>query len=287
MQTYNLQAFITVAELSSFSRAAEQLFLTQSAISKRVANLEQELECQLFDRIGHEVHLTEAGSTLLPRAKQIISDVEDSRREIHNLSGEVCGVLSLGTSHHIGLHHLPAILKSYTRKFPKVELDLHFMESEAICEAVLNGTLEIGIATLASEPPNGLISALSWDDPLEFVCGHEYPLSQKQTISIDELASYPAILPPKESATSKILSSLFEEHDQQLNTTMATNNLETIKMMVSINLGWSLLPKTMLSNSINNIGVNKIKLQRKLGVVHNRKRSLSNAGAKLIELLKT
>lgn len=285
MQTYNLQAFITVAELGSFSRAAEQLFLSQSTISKRVATLEQELKCQLFDRIGHRICLTEAGQTLLPRAKQIIDQVEDSRREIHNLSGEVRGTLSLGTSHHIGLHRLPEILKSYTKKFPQVKLDLHFMDSEAICEAVLNGTLEIGIATLPDEPAAGLETTLIWDDPLHFVCGNDYPFATNNTVTIEELANHPAILPPKESATHQILARLFEKHGHQLKTSIATNNLETIKMMVSINLGWSLLPQTMLCKSTLNIKVNKIKLQRRLGVVRNRNRSLSSGAARLIELL--
>lgn len=88
MHSSNLQAFIAVATTASFSRAAEQLHLTQPAVSKRVASLEADLHCRLFDRIGHNIQLTEAGRALLPRAQHILAELEDCRRSIHNLSGQ-------------------------------------------------------------------------------------------------------------------------------------------------------------------------------------------------------
>ena len=114
MDTNSLRTFITTAELESFSLAAEQLYLTQPAISKRIAALEEELGAKLFDRIGRHVSLTEAGRTLLQRARIILQEVEDSRRLISNLSGTVSGRLSIGTSHHIGLHRLPPVLRRYS-----------------------------------------------------------------------------------------------------------------------------------------------------------------------------
>ena len=109
-----LKAFVMVAEHRSFSMAAEKLFITQPAISKRIAGLEQELNCQLFDRIGRNVVLTEAGIALLPRANNILRQVEETRRAMTNLSGEVSGALSMGTSHHVGLHRLPIVLRQFT-----------------------------------------------------------------------------------------------------------------------------------------------------------------------------
>ena len=148
MDFANLQAFVAVAEQRSFSRAAGQLFLTQPAISKRIAGLEEELGSPLFDRIGHQVQLTEAGRALLPRARRLLRDLEDSRRAIRNLSGQIAGQLSVGTSHHIGLHRLPAVLRHYTAAYPTVELDLQFMESEQVCHGVLHGDCELGVVTL-------------------------------------------------------------------------------------------------------------------------------------------
>ncbi len=106
MDLANLSAFIAIAETGSFSGAADRLFLTQPAISKRIAGLEQQLGVRLFDRLGREVTLTEAGRALLPRAYQILNVLDDTRRALTNLTGAVSGRLTLATSHHIGLHRL-------------------------------------------------------------------------------------------------------------------------------------------------------------------------------------
>nr|P96194.1 RecName: Full=Uncharacterized HTH-type transcriptional regulator in ibpB-leuC intergenic region [Azotobacter vinelandii]CAA72148.1 CynR protein [Azotobacter vinelandii] len=107
MDLASLNAFIAVAETGSFSEAGERLHLTQPAVSKRIAALEQQLQVRLFDRLGREVRLTEAGRALLPRAYRILSVLEDTRRALNNLNGDVSGRLTLATSHHIGLHRLP------------------------------------------------------------------------------------------------------------------------------------------------------------------------------------
>lgn len=107
MDLANLNAFIAIAETGSFSEAGERLHLTQPAVSKRIAGLEQQLGVRLFDRLGREIGLTQAGRALLPRAYQILNVLDDTRRALTNLSGEVSGRLTLATSHHIGLHRLP------------------------------------------------------------------------------------------------------------------------------------------------------------------------------------
>ena len=87
MDTQNLKAFQAVADKGSFSEAASRLFITQPAISKRIAALELQLNCKLFDRIGRSVHLTQAGEILLPKARQILRDIADARRALEKLTG--------------------------------------------------------------------------------------------------------------------------------------------------------------------------------------------------------
>ena len=130
-----LQAFLAVAESGSFSHAADRVFLTQPAVSKRIAALEHELGTRLFDRIGRRIHLTETGRALLTRARTIIHELDDAKRSIANLAGRVSGELSMATSHHIGLHRLPPGLKAFHTTYPQVHLDLRFMDSEAGCQA--------------------------------------------------------------------------------------------------------------------------------------------------------
>ena len=286
MDIANLSAFVAVAETGSFSAASEHLFLTQPAISKRIFALESELDIQLFDRIGRKVTLTEAGTALLKRARNILQQVEDSKRAIKNLSGHISGKLSIGTSHHIGLHRLPPVLRAFTQAHPEVELDLHFMDSEEACHAIEHGDLELGIVTLPLMPAKVLHTYEVWPDPLDIVVNQSHPLTSLKNITPKQLAKYSAILPTRGTYTRQIFEHTMREHKLELKVGLSTNYLETIKMMVSVGLGWSVLPRSMLNKELKTLRIKGIKLERKLGVVWHSGHTLSNAAKAMSDMLK-
>ena len=285
MDTQALTAFLAVAESGSFSTAAERLFLTQPAVSKRIAQLEQQLGTRLFDRVGRRIRLTEAGEALLPRARQVLLDLEDMSRAISNLTGTVSGTLRIGTSHHIGLHRLPPVLRRFSREYPDVKLDIHFIDSEEAWEAVLHGDLEMGVVTLPPQPDPRLHSQAVWQDPLVFMAAPEHPLARLDRVTLETLTGYSAILPSPVTFTRRIVESLFEEQALTLNISMSTNYLETIHMMVSIGLGWSVLPETMLDDSVLRLNVDTALPVRRLGVVTHPGRSRSNAAGAFLDIL--
>ena len=285
MDTQALTAFLAVAESGSFSTAAERLFLTQPAVSKRIAQLEQQLGPRLFDRVGRRIRLTEAGEALLPRARQVLLDLEDMSRAISNLTGTVSGTLRIGTSHHIGLHRLPPVLRRFSREYPDVKLDIHFIDSEEAWEAVLHGDLEMGVVTLPPQPDPRLHSQAVWQDPLVFMAAPEHPLARLDRVTLETLTGYSAILPSPVTFTRRIVESLFEEQALTLNISMSTNYLETIHMMVSIGLGWSVLPETMLDDSVVRLNVDTALPVRRLGVVPHPGRSRSNAAGAFLDIL--
>ena len=285
MDTQALTAFLAVAESGSFSTAAERLFLTQPAVSKRIAHLEQQLGTRLFDRVGRRIRLTEAGEALLPRARQVLLDLEDMSRAISNLTGTVSGTLRIGTSHHIGLHRLPPVLRRFSREYPDVKLDIHFIDSEEAWEAVLHGDLEMGVVTLPPQPDPRLHSQAVWQDPLVFMAAPEHPLARLDRVTLETLTGYSAILPSPVTFTRRIVESLFEEQALTLNISMSTNYLETIHMMVSIGLGWSVLPETMLDDSVVRLNVDTALPVRRLGVVTHPGRSRSNAAGAFLDIL--
>ncbi|MDO6513209.1 MULTISPECIES: LysR family transcriptional regulator [unclassified Neptuniibacter] len=289
MDTNTLQAFIAVAESSSFSKAADHLYLTQSAISKRIALLEDQLNSKLFDRIGRTVSLTEAGNSLLPRAKDILLQLDDAKRAIGNLTaGEVTGGLSLAASHHISLHRLPPHLKQFSKEYPKVELDLQFAESEVAYEGVLKGDFELALITLSPEPEPSIHSDLIWDDLLMYVVAKDHPLAKKDQINLEELTHYNAILPSSNTFTRSLVETLFLQHELTLNVTMSTNYLDTIRMMVTIGLGWSLLPQSLVGKELKVLNVvDSEPVHRNLGIIYHRNRTLSNAASHLVQMLKS
>lgn len=284
MEIAALQAFVEVADHASFSDAAEALYLTQPAVSKRVAQLEAELGTRLFDRIGRRVSLTATGAALLPRARRLINDARELKRLISDLSGEVRGRLVMGTSHHIGLHRLPTPLKRFTAAYPDVELDIRFMDSEAACRAVETGDLELAIVTLPPDQPPNLELETIWDDPLAFMVGRDHPLATRGRLTLADLTGYPAVLPGGTTYTRGILEDALHGRRQPLHVAMATNYLETLHMLVATGLGWSLLPATLLSDDVVELEVDGLQLSRRLGAVTHHKRSLSNAGLEMIRI---
>ncbi|WP_025130194.1 LysR family transcriptional regulator [Pseudomonas sp. PH1b] len=285
MDLANLNAFIAIAETGSFSAAGERLHLTQPAISKRIAGLEQQLNVRLFDRLGREIGLTEAGRALLPRAYQIINVLDDTRRALTNLTGEVSGRLTLATSHHIGLHRLPPLLRAFTRRYPQVALDIQFLDSEVAYEEILHGRAELAVITLAPEPHSLIQATAVWDDPLDFVAAPEHPLVSNGQVSLADIALHPAVFPGGNTFTHHIVQRLFEAQGLTPNIAMSTNYLETIKMMVSIGLAWSVLPRTMLDDQVARIPLPGIQLRRQLGYILHTERTLSNAARAFMALL--
>jgi len=285
MDLATLNAFIAIAELGSFSEAAERLHLTQPAVSKRIASLEQQLNVRLFDRLGREVSLTEAGRALLPRAYQILNVLDDTRRALTNLNGEICGRLTLATSHHIGLHRLPPLLRAFTRAHPQVALDIQFLDSEVAYEEVLHGRAELAVITLAPETREPVHAVAVWDDPLDFVAAPEHPLARNQAITLADVAHHPAVFPGGNTFTHHIVRRLFEAEGLTPNIAMSTNYLETIKMMVSIGLAWSVLPRTMLDDQVARLPLPGIQLTRQLGYISHTERTLSNAARAFMILL--
>lgn len=284
MDTNAINAFLEVSKHQSFSLAAEALFISQPAISKRINLLEQQLGVKLFNRINRQVTLTEAGRTLLPKAQALRNQVEDIQRFAAGLSGTVSGPLVIGTSHHIGLRRLPPVLRHFNKQYPDVQLDIHFEDSEQACQAVERGELEIAIATLPETVPPQLQTRRIWVDQLYIVTSPRHALHRQTPVSLAELAHYPCVLPSKDTYTYQILQHRLEPYQVELDVRMSTNYIETLKMLVSSGFGWSLLPHTMLDESIVRVPV-ALPLQRALGTVIHRKRTLSNAANALLEML--
>ncbi len=279
-----LQAFIAVARYESFSKASEVLFITQPAVSKRVAALEEELGAQLFNRIARQISLTEAGKQLLPKAQDLVHQAEDMQRYASNLHEEISGNLSLAIAHHIGLHRMPPILKEFNLRHPKVTLDIRFEDSDQAFMAVEQGDIEFAVITLPQDLPDKLIKQTVWVDDLDVVVSKEHELAQLKAVDVDTLAKYPCVLPSPDTETHKIMRREFEKHGLVLDVQMQTNNLETLKMLATAGLGWSLLPMTMHDKNLKVLDL-KVTLSRDLGLVIHSRRSLSNAALALKALI--
>ncbi|TCB72308.1 LysR family transcriptional regulator [Acinetobacter sp. ANC 4216] len=278
------EAFIKVMETGSISMAADLLFITQPAVTKRIHSLEEYFGVKLFESAGRGVQATHAAHSLLPKVKNWLNELGDIHHTLSHEQEQVQGKLKIGTSHHIGLHHLPQHLRNYVQKFPDVTLDVHFVDSEQAHEQVLAGDLELAFLTLPPQGDERLSYVTIWNDPLVFVAAPFHPLAQKKHLSLEDLVQYPSLLPASQTYTTQITLAEFEKQRVKPKITMSNNPLESIRMLVSIGLGWSVLPKTLLNQELQLLDIN-VQMQRQLGMVWHPGRTQSRAVQELVAMM--
>lgn len=289
MRTDEIQAFIVICDQGSFQAAAERLHLSQPAISKRLANLEERLGHPLFDRVGRSVSLTEAGRTYLPHARSALLALGDGTRALDNLGAQVTGTLRLALSHHVGLHRMPDILRRFIAAYPDVSPQIEFLDSEAACRAVARGDIELGVITLPVTAHPTLVEVPVWDDPMGVFVGAQHPLSQQQAshgrLDVAQLAHWPGVLPPPDSYTHTIIEDALAAHGVAVEARMTSHYLDTLRMLADVGLGWTVLPVSMALGGLVQLDLPALSLTRRLGFVRHPQRQLSNAAQAMQTML--
>ncbi len=288
MDTNLIRTFIHLSETGSFSDTALQMHLTQPAVSKRIAQLEQHYNTKLFDRLGRQLVLTEQGKQLLPEAYRLIEQLNLMDKTIDGGKHDISGKLPMVVSHYIGLHKLPTLLKQFTEKHEHAKLKLTFIDSEAAANALKDFDNELALVTLSdtlTQQHPELATETLWEETLAFVVAKNHPLAQKKNIRLKDLADVTAILPDTSTHTSSLIKQQFDQAGLFLNIAMATNHFDAIKLMVSLSLGWSVLPTPLIDDSLVILKIKGIHIQRKLGLIYHRKRQMSNTVKAFVDML--
>jgi len=197
----------------------------------------------------------------------------------------VAGELRLATSHHIGLHRLPPVLSYFSTHYPRVHIDIDFMDSEQAYELTLHGEIELAVVTLAPAPQTSIVARTVWPDPLDFMVQAGHELAGRTALDLATLSSLPAVLPGLNTYTGQIITGLFDRRPLPLHVSIATNYLETIRMRAGGGRGWTVLPRTVTDASLATLSVEGIEASRSLGVIHHEGRSLSRAARSFIATL--
>jgi len=277
MDIDSLLAFITTVNEQSFSRAAVKLNLTQPAISKRIQNLENQTGKKLFERLQREIILTEAGEVLLPHALSVLHEIDNAKQALSDIGNKITGRLRIVASHHIGLHRLPLILKRFSKDYPDVDLVLNFLDSESAYALLKDNQADIAFITIPEEIKTEFTCHIKWDDPMSFICGPNHPLTKLESIVAEDLSAHNAILPSKSTLTYRVVEKIFKESNLKLQASIPTNYLETMKMMASVDMGWSVLPNTMIDDELVVLPLEHVPVSRKLGAISYQKKTISNA----------
>lgn len=280
MDFKQLEAFITVSKLKSFSKAANAIYLSQPTISSHISSLERELNIQLFDRTSKEVNLTPIGESFLQYANDIINMRNNAIADLSSFNNNISGVLNISASTTPCNSLLPSLVSKFSQIYPPVKFNIKEQGSSKIINDIIDLNCEIGLVGTIIDNPKIKSYKVTHD---ELVVISSPKLNLPEIISIDELIKYPFIIRERESATRQTLENNLSGHNIDLNKLKIlceVDNIHCQLKFVSLGFGISIISKSLFDESIlnDNIRFSKIKdldLKRDIFLVISSKRTLT------------
>lgn len=239
MEWHQIVGFYHVAKTGSFTRAAALTFRTQSALSQQVKALEEEFGCSLFERLGkRRLRLTRAGEALLEFAEAVLERYQGLKEELEAIKGHQKGRLRVAAPFTTLYHLLPQALESYVRLFPLVHLTVLDRPQRAAVALVREGEVDFALALESAVPPD--LSALRWKRvETVLLAPPEHPLTAVERVTLDQIARYPLILPPKDAdyPARRRLEEHFRRLGLEYRTVIESSNVELSSLYVEMGLG--------------------------------------------------
>jgi len=253
MADRRLQVFTTVAQLLSFTKAAESLHMTQPAVTFQIRQLEEYFNTRLFDRTHNRITLTTAGKLVKSYGDRIISEYREMDNEIRKLTGDVLGPLVIGASTTIGEYVIPGALGEYQARFPQVTVRLYVANTMGVIHMVENNEIDIGIVEGPVSNKN-LVTEVCWTDELVLVTPPEHPLAGDTAVEPQKIMDYPFISREEGSGTREVIGDYLRDHElafSAFNLAMEFGSPESIKSAVAAGLGISVLSVATLDKELS------------------------------------
>ncbi|GMA50596.1 HTH-type transcriptional regulator GltC [Alicyclobacillus contaminans] len=244
MEVRQLQYFRAVAELEHVTQAAERLHVAQSAISRQIRLLEEELGAPLFYREGTGIRLSAFGKRFLPRALRILREIEFARQDAEHFLNPDTGTVRLGFPHSVGVHYVPSLIAAFRSEAPNVQFDLVQTRVHNLLEDLLNGDLELAIITpwedIDDVPP--LTGEYLYQEEMRAIVPSNHPLAKKPDIHLSELQPDPFILFKPGYTLRTLVWDACLAAGFEPNIAFEAEETDTIRAFVQAGLGVSVLP---------------------------------------------
>jgi len=245
MADRRLQVFYTVARQLSFTKAAEQLFMTQPAVTFQIKQLEEHYNARLFERSHGRIALTPAGRLVMEYAERILGLSEELETRVGELTGAVSGPLLLGASTTIAEVILPQVLGEFKARHPQVQAYMTVGNSETIEHRVADHTLDLGLIESPSHLP-GLHTEVCCDDELVMICAPSHRLAGQRSVTPEQIAAEPYVSRETGSGTREFADQYFRQNKvapEDLNIIMELGSGEAIKGVVETGAGVSIMSR--------------------------------------------
>jgi len=283
-----LRAFVTLARTCSFTAAAKELFLSQSAISHSIKALEEDVGCRLFDRMGKKAFLTQAGEQLLHHAQKILNEMESARASLSQLGKWGQGRLRLAASTTACQHILPGVLRELKVEFPQTNITIAPADTPEAIQMLHGNSVDLALV-LEPQREESLEFEPLFSDELLFIVSPTHRWASAGHVVRAEIPKQQYILYNKASFTFRMVERFFAEEDMVLNTVMELGSMEAIKELVKLGLGVSVLApwiaqKELEEHALVALPLGRRKLKRTWGIVHWKERRLSLVEERFVAL---
>lgn len=246
-----LEIFEKVATTEHVTKASKSLFLSQSAVSMSISELEQEFSGVLFERRGRRLILNERGRMLLPRAREVLQKVNSITKMMKESAEVPIGVLHIGASTTIGNYLLPTLMGKFSKIFPRAQVVLHVGNTEQVELGVQNGDLDLGLVEGPSHLPT--LESVPWlEDELVVIAGLEHPWAKTKEVTAEMLGDAQWIKREKGSGTREVFEAAMAELVKTFDINMELGHTEAIKKAVEAGLGVSCLSRLAIQRELEN-----------------------------------
>lgn len=291
MEIRQLLTFIRVVQFQSFSKAADSLGYSQSAVTIQIKNLEQDLNTHLFDRVGKRVTLTPQGERFLPYAYNIINESNQAKRALAE-DQELSGALKIGTVESLCFSKLPPILNEMRRLHPKVSVQIRVDSPDAVLAMMEHN--EIDLVYLLDDPHYDInwYKAMEIPEDIVFVCSPRYAVTRQVEVRVAQLLKYPFMLTEKNASYHRKLDQILASKNLELEPFLEIASTEfLIKMLLDTEEGVSLLPYFTVAEHIHSgelalLDVSDLKIQMYRQIFYHKEKWVTGEMEEFIRIAK-
>lgn len=289
MQLRALELFCSVAECRSFSRAAGEFSLTQSAVSQSIQQLEEGLGVQLLDRTRRPLVLTRAGEFYFSRVQQLLRNYHRIEQEVRSLGEKIAGQLNVGAIYSIGSTYMPAAKQEFRARHPEVSVRFEYSSSEEVAEMVADGSVDIGLVSYARSTSR--IRAVPWQqEPMRVICAADHPFAQHSEIDLSQLDGCELVGFDSSLKVRRAVDAFLARNGVAVDVTIEFDNIDSMIRAVVANSGISILPeatvrKEIADGSLRLVACKQMKLARQLGIIVKRSGKLTRAADEFASML--
>lgn len=287
MELQQLEYFKIVAELQHMTHAAEQLNISQPALSKSIANIEQEIGVPLFDRQGRSIFLNRYGKLFLESVDNILKEFERAKQEINGLVRPGYGEVSFGFIHTLGLEVVPNLMAHIHKEYPNMKFNLNQAASYKLLKSLEDGEIDFCLSQRFTSSVIEVEWIELWSEELFVIVPKNHKFADRESIELEEIEQEPFIAIKERNMLRKIIDEFFEQAGILPNITFEGEEMHTVAGFVSAGLGVSLIPNVRGLNELNvcKIRVSNPICKRKIGLSWTKGKYLSPAAVQFKEYL--